>query len=222
MNIVHCPECGRKLKHPPELQGHTVRCPHCSATISAATLAPSIPSAPPAASTSTKDPTRRAARASFDEDEREMPMSRPTTMVDAEELIDMTAMVDIVFFLLIFFLVTSMAGIHSSAKMPRPETQGEETGSVAHGNEDPRNDPKAIIVTIKKDDTIEIDGVPFHDIGDLMVRLRQLRATGGAATSVLIIGHGDATHGTAVAVMDASYEVGIDQLRMAVQGGDAE
>ena len=222
MNIVKCPECGRKLKLPPQLEGHTVRCPHCSATIHAAAVAPSIPSAPPAASTPAKESTRQVARASFDDDEREMPMSRPTTMIDAEELIDMTAMVDIVFFLLIFFLVTSMAGIHSSAKMPRPETQAEETGSVAHGNEDPRNDPKAIIVTIKKDDTIEIDGVSFPDIGDLVVRLRQLRSTGGAATSMLILGHGDATHGTAVAVMDAGYEVGIDQLRMAVQGGDAE
>ena len=40
-----------------------------------------------------------------------------------EDLVDMTAMVDIVFFVLIFFMVTSMEGVYSSIKMPSPDPQ---------------------------------------------------------------------------------------------------
>ena len=38
-----------------------------------------------------------------------------------EDLIDMTAMVDIVFFLLIFFLVTSMQSIEAVINLPAPQ-----------------------------------------------------------------------------------------------------
>ncbi len=37
-----------------------------------------------------------------------------------EDLVDMTAMVDIVFFVLIFFMVTSMQGVFSSISLPAP------------------------------------------------------------------------------------------------------
>ena len=40
-----------------------------------------------------------------------------------EDLVDMTAMVDIVFFLLIFFMVTSMQGTFSSIRMPAPDSE---------------------------------------------------------------------------------------------------
>ena len=150
-------------------------------------------------------------------------LSRPTQKIDAEELIDMTAMVDIVFFLLIFFLVTSMSGIQSSAKLPRPEAHDEENGCRKQQQvDDPQSDPNAIIVKINKDDTIEIDGVPFREISDLVVRLRQLRNSGGGDASMLVLGHGEASHGTAVLVLDSAYEVGIDRLRLAVLGDDAE
>ena len=38
-----------------------------------------------------------------------------------KDLIDMTAMVDIVFFLLIFFLVTSMQSIEAVINLPSPQ-----------------------------------------------------------------------------------------------------
>jgi len=150
------------------------------------------------------------------------PLSRSGLHIDHEELIDMTAMVDIVFFLLIFFLVTSMAGIMSSAKLPKPESQDDENGAKTQQVEDQQSDANAVIVKINKDDLIEIEGVPYHDINDLIVRLRQLRNSGGAETALMVVGHGDATHGTAVSILDAGYEVGIDRLRLAVTGGEAE
>ena len=50
-------------------------------------------------------------------------MAAPTKKPIFEDLVDMTAMVDIVFFLLIFFMVTSMAGSFSSIGMPTPDPQ---------------------------------------------------------------------------------------------------
>lgn len=176
---------------------------------------------PPAHSRHVKSPapSRRKPAA---EASHSAPLSKAGLKIDHEELIDMTAMVDIVFFLLIFFLVTSMAGIMSSAKLPKPEGQDDESGAKTQQVQDPQSDANAIIVKISKDDSIDIDGVPYRDISDLIVRLRQLRSSGGADTSLMVVGHGDATHGTAVAVLDAGYEVGIDRLRLAVTGGEAE
>jgi biopolymer transport protein ExbD len=150
------------------------------------------------------------------------PLSRPSQKIDPEELIDMTAMVDIVFFLLIFFLVTSMSGIQSSAKLPRPEAHDDEHGAKKQQVDDPQNDPNAIVVKINKDDGIEIDGVPYREISDLVIRLRQLKSAGSSDASMLVVGHGEASHGIAVLVLDAGYEVGIDRLRLAVLADEAE
>ena len=210
MQIVRCPQCDRRLKVPEQNSEHQVRCPHCRTQFS-------IPATITAAVVRHGNEFQSAS-----ELVRDAPLSKPTKKIDPEELIDMTAMVDIVFFLLIFFLVTSMSGIQSSAKLPRPETQSEENGGKTQQTEDPQNDPNAIIVKITKDDTIEIDGVPFREISDLIIRLRQLRNANGADASMLIVGHGEASHGTAVSVLDAGYEVGIDRLRLAVLGDDSE
>ena len=48
-----------------------------------------------------------------------------------EDLIDMTAMVDIVFFLLIFFLVTSMQSIEAVISIARAGAAGERAGQRA-------------------------------------------------------------------------------------------
>ena len=50
-----------------------------------------------------------------------------------EDLIDMTAMVDIVFFLLIFFLVTSMQSLESVINLPAPQTPSGERPIVCSG-----------------------------------------------------------------------------------------
>jgi biopolymer transport protein ExbD len=136
--------------------------------------------------------------------------------INHEELIDMTAMVDIVFFLLIFFLVTSMSAVQSSAMLPRPEAKDGESGGRVALIKDTQPDSTEIIVKISKDDLIEIEGVPYREMEDLRARLNQLRNANGAETSMLILGHGDASHGVAASILDAGYEVGINRLRLSV------
>ena len=207
-----CTACGKQLGVPPELAGQTVSCPYCDAEV----FAPPEPQPlPPETSTS---PQLREVP----QQREEPPMSKPSAKIDPEELIDMTAMVDIVFFLLIFFLVTSMSGIHSSTPMPNPESQQKKGAGGPKTLEEIEDDSDFIVVRINRDDAIEIEGVALGDVSDVVFRLRELRRSGSGATGLLVVGHGLATHGTAVAVLDAGYDAGIEKVRLAVTDDPAE
>jgi biopolymer transport protein ExbD len=153
---------------------------------------------------------------------RQEPLSKPPEKIDPEELIDMTAMVDIVFFLLIFFLVTSMAGLLSSTPMPNPEAQKKPGAGGPKTLDEIEDDADFIVVRIGRDDAIEIDGVALQDASEVVFRLRQIRNSGSGATGLLVVGHALATHGTAVAVLDAGYDAGIEKVRLAVADDSAE
>jgi biopolymer transport protein ExbD len=115
-----------------------------------------------------------------------------------------------------------MSEILSSAPLPRPEAHSDEGPGKIAGPDEPKTDSNAIVIKINKDDAVEIDGVPFRDMADVTIRMRQMRDSGGAETSILVIGHGDASHGTAAALLDAAYEVGINHLRLAVIDDESE
>src|SRR4029077_15705208 len=84
-------------------------------------------------------------------------MVPPAKKLDVEEMIDMTAMVDIVFFLLIFFLVTSMHALDSTIPMPAPDPQkgaAREPRSVAAIEAD----DSYVVVHIDRNDKIVVEG----------------------------------------------------------------
>lgn len=197
-----CPTCNSWLKAREDWAGQVVRCPQCRKKCR-------VPAESPA------EQPRQAPSADHDSDS-EAPLAKPPMHIDHEDLIDMTAMVDIVFFLLIFFLVTSMAGVYSSARMPRTDSSGGESGGAAQQLDSAPNESSSVIVKINKDDTIEVDGVPFREISDLIVRLRQIRSSSGADIALMIQGHAEATHGAAASVLDAAYEVGFSKLQLSV------
>ena len=79
------------------------------------------------------------------------PMSAAEKMMAVEDLVDMTAMVDIVFFVLIFFMVTSMEGVYSSIEMPSPDPQKMASpGRIGHRLPD---DKEFVVVRIDKENT---------------------------------------------------------------------
>jgi biopolymer transport protein ExbD len=149
------------------------------------------------------------------DDGPEVALMRPAFSINVEELIDMTAMVDIVFFLLIFFLVTSMKAIDSTVPMPAPDPQ-------KAGAREPKplseleSDNEYIVVHIDKNDRITVNDVGVQNDRDLLFRLRELRTSGSRPDKMLVVGHGDATHGTAVMIMDTGREAGIEHVRLAV------
>src|SRR5438876_11737359 len=101
-----CPVCGKKLKAADEYCGRVVACTACRSRI----VVPAFGTA--------------AKTADSQDEEEGSEESGPAIAVPSsklagyEDLIDMTAMVDIVFFILIFFLVTSMQEIMASLETP--------------------------------------------------------------------------------------------------------
>jgi biopolymer transport protein ExbD len=202
----HCPHCGKRLSAPPDRGGDPATCPGCRRRLT-------VPRPP--------RPAEAPHGGDGDDADEPGPLSPPTPRIDPEELIDMTAMVDIVFFLLIFFLVTSMAGIHSSTPLPRPE--GDDSGAAASQTLDELEaDGDVITVRIGPDDAVEVEDAPLADLADLGFRLSELRRAGRGADGMLVVASGDATNGTAVAVLDAGYDAGMPQVRLAVSTQDDE
>ncbi len=140
--------------------------------------------------------------------------------INHEELIDMTAMVDIVFFLLIFFLVTSMNGVRASLPMPVPKAADGMggAGSVVVPEMEELNDSNddSVAVTIDANDRVRIEGVLVTSREELPSRLKTAKGTSVATPALLISGHGDATHGAMVEVLDAGQEAGFETLRFTI------
>jgi biopolymer transport protein ExbD len=137
-----------------------------------------------------------------------------------EDLIDMTAMVDIVFFLLIFFMVTSLQALEAVMNMPTP--QSAEGGAVSSRSvSDLENDPNYITVRIEDDDSIWVEDTQVFNDQELALRLRSLRRESDGPRSLLVIGDADASHGSAVRVFDAGAGAGVNGISLIVQEKDS-
>jgi biopolymer transport protein ExbD len=138
-------------------------------------------------------------------------MSSPKR-VAVEDLVDMTAMVDIVFFVLIFFMVTSMEGVYASINMPTPDTQK----TAAKGKRsiaDYQSDKDCVIVRIDRNNTVWINDSETRSEQEILVRLREIRAT---SPRMLVLGNSEAKTGTVVMVLDAGSDAGMKEVQLAV------
>ena len=201
-----CPRCGTRLKVGDELAGQIAVCLGCDRQLEV----------PQAAVSGTSAPASRpiVKGAVSDSHEDEPALVKPLPHIDHEELIDMTAMVDIVFFLLILFLVTSMQSLDSAILMPSPDPQ--KGAGREQKIEDPESDDEYVIVRIDKNDVIQVDGVAVQDVTDLVAKLRELRFGARQSTKMLVVGNGDASHGMTVAVLDSGHEAGMERVRLAI------
>ena len=133
-----------------------------------------------------------------------------------EDLIDMTAMVDIVFFLLIFFMVTSLQALEAVMNLPTPQS-AEGGVSTSRSVADLENDPSFITVRIEDDDSIWVEDTQVFNDHELAVRLRAARKESEGPRSLLVIGDADASHGSAVRVFDAGAGAGVNGISLVVQ-----
>lgn len=199
-----CPGCGKRLTAPEAAAGRQSSCPNCGTKVT-------IPSArvageKSAAATELPEPKELAT-------EHALLLMPPRHSVHAD-LIDMTAMVDIVFFLLIFFLVTSMQSLESVINLPSPQ-QSSNTSAVAQPT-DYLNDPTYIVVTIDEDDIVYVEEEEVYGEQGLRSKLRAARQEDPERTGMLVIGDPDATHGKLVSVLDAGADAGIKELLFSV------
>lgn len=199
--VFHCPECKRPLPLTPQERATGVAtCAKCGAPVVL--------------------PKEQRRTVSFSEpDADDIPLARPGQEIDQEELIDMTAMVDIVFFLLIFFLVTSMSALNSSIPLPAPDAQ-KGAGSNLQTLSDFEESADYVVVNIDRSDAVQVDGLPVGGPDDLLLRLQELRRAAGGPDKMLVVGHGDASHGAAVMVLDAGREAGMERVRLSIQASE--
>jgi len=141
-------------------------------------------------------------------------LALPSSAKLPEDLVDMTAMVDIVFFLLIFFLITSTQPVESTMDMPPPKPEG---SAAATQVADQSDHADYIQVRIEDDDSIWVEeSQSFSDV-DLRIRLKQARDDGTHGEGVFVLGDADASHGAAVKVFDACADVNLPNVMLSVQ-----
>ncbi len=206
-----CKLCGKTLSAPPRLAGRKLKCPYCRAEVT-------VPAADAAAIIK---PSTAAKKSSTGGEHDEPPTDSPLLFFPPKEkrgdLIDMTAMVDIVFFLLIFFMVTSMAPLEAVINLPTPEASN--AASSVQAAPDIANDPGYVVVTIDADDAVWVEDEEAMSEQDLRAKLRTALRNGDRE-GILINGAGDATHGKFVMVLDAGADAGIKELLFSVDQTD--
>jgi biopolymer transport protein ExbD len=203
-----CKLCGKTLSAPPKVAGRKLKCPYCRAEVV-------VPAAGEAAAVAknTAEPTPAA-------DAQGTPHSdHPMLLFSKKEkhgdLIDMTAMVDIVFFLLIFFMVTSMQPLEAVINLPTPQASNAAATSV-QAVPDIENDPGYVVVTIDADDAVYVEDEEAMSEQDLRAKLRAALKD-GQREGMLIKGNGDATHGKFVMILDAGADAGVKEMLFSVE-----
>lgn len=123
---------------------------------------------------------------------------------DEDVELDMTPMLDVVFILLIFFIVTAVFVKEPGVQIVRPETTLQE-----------REKP-TLLVAVTGEDEVYVDGV-VYEITALRPVLEQLREENPRAEA-MIQGDAEAPIGTVLDVQDLLIEMGIE-VKISTEGG---
>jgi biopolymer transport protein ExbD len=198
-----CPYCGKNLSVAETSAGKQKTCPNCRGRVT-------VPTAEAAASAAA---TGKSKPRTVDDH----PLLFMPRRVEHKDLIDMTAMVDIVFFLLIFFLVTSMQSIEAVINLPAPQAPASATDTV-QAVPDLSNDT-SILVVIDDDDAIWVEDEQALSEQDLRSKLRAAKQKDDR-TSMLIKCSPESTHGTFVSVLDAGADAGMTEIQFSVPHGE--
>src|SRR5262249_2194163 len=130
------------------------------------------------------------------------------------EELDLAAMVDVAFQLVLFFLVTATTVLYKSLEVPKPNPESP-PGAVAQGQPKSLNDLEAdfILVEIDPSGAIKVDHEPAPgQMRALADRLRAARQATGR-TTMLLSADFATLHKNAVLAYDAANEIG---LRLAI------
>jgi biopolymer transport protein ExbD len=231
-----CPSCRQTLSVSRRKSGQRVNCPACSSEITvpeieglkaAAAAAPLAERDAPPDGISPAEPAFAEPEpaplpvtpfmqapaplpggqgAEGDEDEEPIRFRRPN--IDAGGL-DMTPMVDVVFQLLIFFMLTCSFSVQKSLQTQAPEPDEEGAAQAVTINELQED---AIVVEIDAEDHLLVDDEPVANVGVLVDVLTSKMAS-EQRNEMLIEADYRASHGIVVAVTDAGIEANMQHIR---------
>lgn len=129
-------------------------------------------------------------------------MRRKHARDDDETAVDMTPMLDIVFIMLIFFIVTTSFVKESGLALDRPDPN--------QSQDQPKNKKKNIFVKIDNANRITMDGLDV-DIRAVRARVEQKRAQNPEAIAIIGV-HKEAETDTLVSVVNAAREAGVEKV----------
>ena len=118
--------------------------------------------------------------------------------------IDLTPMLDVVFIMLIFFIVTATFVKEAGVDVLRPAATTAERQDLAN-----------ILIAVTEDDKVWIDGNPV-DPRDMATLIKRLHAENPQG-SVVIQADRESTHKTLKLVMDAVQQAGVGQVAVAAE-----
>jgi biopolymer transport protein ExbD len=193
-----CPYCGKKLSASETSAGREKTCPNCRGRVTV--------------------PTPAVAAAKAKEEKPRTPADHPVLLMprrpEHKDLIDMTAMVDIVFFLLIFFLVTSLQSIEAVINLPAPQAPASAPDSV-QAVPDPSSQSDQVMVSIDENDAVWVEDEEVLSEQDLRSKLRAAHQKDDRI-KMMIKCAPESTHGTFVSVLDAGADSGMTEIEFSV------
>lgn len=196
---VQCPQCGKSLLASDERIGRNAVCPGCRSRFPIRA----------------EDAVHQPDPLDDDDSGADAPLLPGAGGEEKyQDLVDMTAMVDIVFFLLIFFMITTASGIISCIGIPAPKQDGAAT--TAKRSSDLDQDTEVVTVRIDEQNRVWIDEIEFPTEADLRERLRAAKAPPTNAKKLHVKGHGNAHNGTLVMVLDLGSVLEFEPLMLSI------
>lgn len=197
--------------------------PHLPAEVESPPLASDVPAAPPimgapvARPAGPRPPSPPSGSTRLDEEANKpqdfrVPRSK---RVPQESDMDMTPMVDCVFQLLIFFMLTASFAVQKSLLIPKP------TVDEGTSTQDPKDENlEALTVRIDPQGHFFISGGSLEDESEasarveLIMKLKQARSvsSGPIPNKLMVLAHGDALHERVVEAIDAANDVGLEEI----------
>ncbi len=130
-------------------------------------------------------------------------MRRKHFREDDETQVDMTPMLDIVFIMLIFFIVTTSFVKESGLELSRPDPNQDNTPP-------PKDAKKNIFIKIDDASRITMDGQDV-DIRAVRARIEQKRAQNPLAIAIIGV-HAKSETNVLIEVVDAARMAGVDKV----------
>ena len=208
MNIrFACPQCGHRLKADASAAGSRAMCTKCRSVVT-------IPSADAAhaAAGETSSGDGSPAATFLDPVRTDTPLRiGPTAIVGrreplSDDEIDMTPMIDVVFQLLIFFMITAAFALQKSLPVPVPQTTSNAPQAGAPDDQD------AITVRIDADDSLWVEGAQAVSRQDLIAKLRKLRGGSGGRRTLLVSADPECSYESVVTALDAGSAAGMEEV----------
>tara|TARA_B100000900_G_C20394491_1_gene640055 strand:- start:5 stop:478 length:474 start_codon:yes stop_codon:yes gene_type:complete len=128
--------------------------------------------------------------------------------IKEEPSINLTPLIDVVFLLLIFFMVTTTFNREALLQVNLPKAEAE---TIA-------NDSEQLEIVISRDGLFSLNGqILVNGRVETLLRGLELESEGNLNLPVIIVADSEATHQSVVSAMDAIGQAGFERLSIATQ-----